>query len=98
MLQAAAGVFLVLVLGWVFVIGMRAMRTKKLAMIGMLPAGCSLGAFTWSLFTPEVELAMRIAAGMAAIAAGIAHGVWFSLVPLPARKAWLRMVLVPIGM
>jgi hypothetical protein len=98
MLQAAAGVAFVLLLAWVFVIGLRAMRTKKLAMIGMVPAGCSLGAFAWSLFAPEVDLAMRVATGTAAIAAGVAHGVWFSLVPLPPRRVWLRIVLVPIGM
>ncbi|MGH8310579.1 MAG: hypothetical protein ACRETX_12410, partial [Steroidobacteraceae bacterium] len=98
MLQAATGVLFVLLLAWVFVIGMRAVRTKKLAMIGLVPAGCSLGAFAWSVFSPEFDLAMRVATGSAAIAAGVAHGVWFSLVALPPRKVWLRMVLVPIGM
>lgn len=98
MYPAALGVLVIALCLWVFVTGLRAVRTRKLSMIGLVPAGCSLGAFTWSLVAPEFELALRFAAGLAAIAAGMAHGVWFSLVALPAKKVWLRMVLVPLGM
>jgi endogenous inhibitor of DNA gyrase (YacG/DUF329 family) len=83
---------------WVFVIGLKAARTRKLSMFGLVPAGCAMGAFAWSAFVPSVEYVPRAAAGLAAIAAGLAHGVWFSLVALPAQKVWLRLVLVPIGM
>jgi hypothetical protein len=83
---------------WVFVIGLKAARTRKLSMFGLVPAGCALGAFAWSAFVPAAEYVPRAAAGMAAIAAGLAHGVWFSLVALPRQKVWLRLVLVPIGM
>lgn len=98
MLPSIFGIVLTAVFATVFVVGLRAARTRKLSMIGLVPAGCSLGAFVWSLSAPEVELAVRFAAGSAAVAAGLAHGVWFSLVALPAKRVWLRMVAVPLGM
>lgn len=98
MLPSILGTVLIAVFVSVFVVGLRAARTRKLSMIGLVPAGCSLGAFVWSWFTPEVEMATRFAAGSAAVAAGLAHGVWFSLVALPAKRVWLRMIAVPLGM
>jgi hypothetical protein len=81
---------------WVFVVGLKAARTRKLSMFGLVPAGCAVGAFAWSVFVPGFDYVPRVAAGMAAIAAGIAHGVWFSLVALPARTVWLRLLIVPV--
>ena len=41
---------------------------------------------------------MRIAQCLAALSAGFAHAVAFSLVALPARRVWMRLVFVPIGL
>lgn len=98
MTPALIAVPILALLVWVFVIGLKAARTRKLSMFGLVPAGCAMGAFAWSAFVPQSEFVPRAAAGLAAMAAGIAHGVWFSLVPLPAHRVWLRLLLVPIGM
>lgn len=98
MWPALLGVPILALCLWACVIGLRAARTRKLALIGLVPAGCSLGAFVWSTMAPDVDLALRVASGAAAIAAGLAHGIWFSLVALPARRVWLRIVFVPLGM
>jgi hypothetical protein len=98
MIASLIAIPLLALMVWIFVIGLKAARTRKLSMFGLVPAGCAMGAFAWSAFAPSVEYAPRAAAGLAAIAAGIAHGVWFSIVALPAQKVWLRLLLVPIGM
>lgn len=82
----------------VLVVGLRAPRTRILAMIGLVPAGCALGAFAWSFAAVDPAFATRLGAGLTAITAGIAHGVGFSILPLPARRATWRFVLVPLGM
>ncbi len=98
MLQATLGTAFIALLLWVFVIGLRAARTRKLSMIGLVPAGCSFGALLWSAIAPEFDIAGRLAGGLLAIATGLAHNVAFSLIALPAKRVWLRMVLVPLGM
>lgn len=98
MLPAIAGILLIAALLWIFVLGSKAARTRKLAMMGMVPAGCSLGAFAWSAFHPGVELVVHIAQAFIALAAGFAHAIAFSLIALPPRKVWLRLVFVQIGL
>lgn len=78
--------------------GLEAARTRKLAVLGLVPAGCSFGAFAWTVFDPRPEILSRVAPALGAISAGLAHAVAFSLVALPPRKVWLRMVLVPLGL
>ena len=82
----------------IFLFGLQAARTRKLAILGFVPAGCSFCVFAWSVFDPRPELATRFAPALGAISAGLAHAVTFSLVALPRRKVWLRMVLVPLGL
>jgi len=82
----------------VFLHGLSAMRTRKLAILGLVPAACSFGAFAWTAFDPRPEILARIAPALGAISAGLAHAVTFSLVALPPRKVWLRMILVPLGL
>jgi len=81
----------------IFLHGLNATRTRKLAILGFVPASCSFGAFAWTAFDPRPELLVRIAPALGAISAGLAHAVTFSLVVLPPRKVWLRMILVPLG-
>jgi len=78
--------------------GVYAARTRKLAFFGLLPATCSFGAFAWTAFDPRPDVLARIAPSLGAVSAGLAHGVVFSLVALPPRRVWLRMILVPLGM
>ncbi len=78
--------------------GLHAARTRKLAILGLLPASCSFGAFAWTAFDPRPDLLVRVAPALGAVSAGLAHAVTFSLVALPLRKVWLRMILVPLGM
>lgn len=98
MIEALSGSLLLALQVGVFVAGLRAPRTRKLALFGLVPAGCSLGALLWWAFGHDSEFIARVAAGLGAISAGLAHGVVFSLVPLSAGRAWLRMILVPLGM
>lgn len=90
-------VMIALIVG-VLVVGLRAPRTRKLAMVGLVPAGSAFGAFAWSTLAGHPESALRIAAGLTAIAGGLAHGVWFSITALPAKRVWMRMPLIPLGM
>jgi hypothetical protein len=78
--------------------GLRARRTRRLALLGLVPAGAALGAFLWSWLHPEAELVLRIAMGLAAVALGLAHAVAASLVALPPRRVWMRMTFVPVGL
>ncbi len=87
-----------LVLVGVLVMGLRAARTRVLALWGLIPTGCTLGASTWALVSGPSDLAVRITLAMVSMAAGIAHGVVFSIVALPRTRTWLRMVCVPLGM
>jgi predicted RNA-binding Zn-ribbon protein involved in translation (DUF1610 family) len=82
----------------IFVVGLRAARTRTMAMLGMVPAGCAMGAFTWLAVYTEVDVVVRIAQCLAALAVGFAHAVAFSLVALPARRVWMRLVFVPVGL
>ena len=43
------GIPLVASIAVVLAIGLRAPRTRKLAMVGLVPAGSALGACAWSL-------------------------------------------------
>ncbi|MBL8857019.1 MAG: hypothetical protein JNL28_00735 [Planctomycetes bacterium] len=97
MLPALLGILISALVASVLVVGLRAPRTRKLAMIGLLPAGCGFGAFAWSAFAPDAAPGLRMGAGLAAIAAGIAHAVCFSILPLPAKRVWMRLILIPIG-
>lgn len=99
-----------LALAVVFVVGVRAARTRVLSMCGFASVGCALGATGWWasvgggapatwLATPSAgEVATRVAFATLSIAAGLAHGVVFSIAALPAAKTWTRLVLVPLGM
>jgi endogenous inhibitor of DNA gyrase (YacG/DUF329 family) len=78
--------------------GLEPARTRKLALLGLVPAGCSFGAFAWTAFDPRPEVLARVAPALGAVSAGLAHAVTFSLVALPPRKVWLRMILVPSGL
>lgn len=97
MLPALLGILISALVAGVLVVGLRAPRTRKLAMIGLLPAGCAFGAFGWAAFAPDAVLGLRMGAGLAAIAAGVAHAVCFSILPLPVKRVWMRMILIPIG-
>ncbi len=98
MLQLALGIPAIAGMLWIFVSGMAAPRTKKLAIFGMVPAGCAFGALLWSAINPEVELVARFAASLAAIAGGAAHAVWVSTLALPRQRVWLRLLFVPMGL
>lgn len=78
--------------------GLRARRSRRLALLGLVPAGAALGAFLWGWLNPEAELVLRIAMGLAALSLGLAHAVAASLVALPPRRVWLRMTFVPVGL
>jgi transcription elongation factor Elf1 len=93
-LSALAALVLVAVLS----AGLRAARTRTLALWGLIPAGCTLGAGVLAVLTGPTDLAARIALSTVSMAAGIAHGVVFSVVALPARRTWLRTLFVPVGM
>jgi predicted RNA-binding Zn-ribbon protein involved in translation (DUF1610 family) len=47
---------------------------------------------------PEIDLVARSAECLLAMATGLAHGVAFSLIALPAKRVWMRMLIVPLGM
>ncbi len=96
MLRAIAGSVLIAVSLWVFVLGLRAARTRKLAILGLMPASCSLGAFVWTALGQELDIVVRTAQGLTALTIGLAQAVGFSLVALPAERVWLRMVFVPV--
>lgn len=81
----------------VLVVGLSAPRTRRLAMIGLVGAGTAAG-FAIAALARGGTRAHDVAAGLAAITAGLAHGVGFSLVPLPAGRTSWRFVLVPLGM
>jgi len=81
----------------IFFFGIHASRTRSLAILGLFPAAGTFGAFAWTVFDPRPEILSRIAPALGAISAGLAHAVTFSLVAMPPRKVWLRMVLVPLG-
>ena len=98
MLQVVLGVPAIAGMLWIFVSGLSAPRTRKLAIFGMIPAGCAFGALLWSALNPEVELVARFAASLAAIAGGSAHAVWVSTLALPRQKVWLRLLFVPMGL
>ncbi len=98
MLQLALGMPAIAGMLWIFVSGLSAPRTKKLAIFGMVPAGSAFGALLWSALNPEVPLVARFAASLAAIAGGIAHAVWVSTLALPRQKVWLRLLFVPMGL
>jgi predicted RNA-binding Zn-ribbon protein involved in translation (DUF1610 family) len=93
-LSALAAVVLIAVLS----VGLRAARTRVLALWGLVPAGCTLGAGALAAFTGPTDLAARVALSTVSMAAGIAHGVVFSVVALPPSRAWTRILLVPMGM
>lgn len=97
MLPALLGILITALVACVLNVGLRAPRTRKLAMIGLLPAGCAFGAFVWSVFGADSGLGLRLGSGLASIAAGLAHAVWFSITALPSRRVWLRMILIPLG-
>jgi predicted RNA-binding Zn-ribbon protein involved in translation (DUF1610 family) len=92
------GIPAIAVMLWIFVTGLSAPRTRKLALFGMVPAGCAFGALLWSALNPEVALVARFAASLAAIAGGTAHAVWVSILALPRNKVWLRLLFVPMGL
>jgi predicted RNA-binding Zn-ribbon protein involved in translation (DUF1610 family) len=96
--RSLIGIVVVALAALVLVAGLRAPRTRKLAMVGLVPAGSAFGAFVWSLFAVDPGFSLRLAAGLAAIAGGTAHGVWFSITALAAKRVWLRMILIPLGM
>lgn len=96
--RAFLGIAVVVLAALILVVGLRAPRTRKLALVGLVPAGSAFGAFAWSLFTAQPETSLRIASGLAAIAGGLAHGVWFSITALSSKRVWLRMILTPLGM
>lgn len=98
MLQALAGMVLIAVALWVFALGLKAARTRKLAILGMLPASCSLGAFLWIAVGENVDSVVRVAQGLTALSIGMAQAVVFSLIALPAGRVWLRLVFVPVGL
>ncbi len=87
----------------IFYVGLRAARTRILSLCGFASVGVALGATGWwatsGVFSSGLtELATRIAFSTLSIAAGIAHGVVFSITALPAARTWTRMLLVPLGM
>jgi hypothetical protein len=98
MIGALVGMIVAAVAVRIFLFGLQAARTRKLAILGFVPAGCSFGLYAWTMFDPRPELLSRIAPALGAVSAGLAHAVTFSLVALPPRKVWLRMVLVPLGL
>jgi hypothetical protein len=98
MLQLSLGIPAIAGMLWIFVSGLAAPRTKKLAIFGMIPAGCAFGALLWSAINPEVELVARFAASLAAIAGGAAHAVWVSTLALPRQRVWMRLLFVPMGL
>src|SRR6187399_2465902 len=98
MFGALVGMIVAAVAMRIFLFGLQATRTRKLALLGFLPAGSAFSVFAWTMFDPRPELLARVAPALGAISAGLAHAVTFSLVALPPRKVWLRMVLVPLGM
>jgi predicted RNA-binding Zn-ribbon protein involved in translation (DUF1610 family) len=98
MWRSSLGFLVIAAAMWIFVVGLRAARTRTLAMLGMVPAGCAMGAFTWLAVYSEVDVVVRIAQCLAALSAGFAHAVAFSLVALPRRRVWMRLVFVPIGL
>jgi hypothetical protein len=98
MLQSIFGILFTAVVIAVLVQGVRAARTRNLAIVGFLPSACALGAFGWALFARDTEHLMRIAQTTAAVAAGMAHSVIFSLVALPRRWVWMRILLSTVGM
>lgn len=97
MLGTLIGMIVAAVAVRVFIAGLEAARTRKLAVLGFFPAGFSFGAFAWTAFDPSAEFTARVAQALGAISAGLAHAVTFSVVALPARRVWMRMVLVPLG-
>ena len=87
-----------IVLAVVFAIGLRAARTRTLSLFGFASVGCSLGAVGWSAASGPSDASLRIALSTLSMAAGMAHGVVFSIAALPAARTWTRLLLVPLGM
>jgi hypothetical protein len=98
MLPVVVGLLVLGVVLAIFVHGVRARRTRQLAMLGMVPAGAAAGAFAWTALNPDVEIVLRIAQALTALSIGLAHAVLVSRVPLPAERVWLRMIYVPVGL
>ena len=98
MVGALIGMIVAAVAVRIFMFGLQAARTRNLSILGLVPAGCSFGAFAWSMFDPRPDLLARLAPALGAISAGLAHAVTFSIVALPPGKVWLRMILIPLGM
>ncbi|MDZ4775092.1 MAG: hypothetical protein SGI72_18390 [Planctomycetota bacterium] len=96
--RALFGIVIVSLVAYVLFVGIRAPRTRKLALLALVPAGAAFGAFAWSMLAKQPESSLRIGSGLTAIAGGMAHGVWFSLTALSAKRAWLRLILIPLGM
>jgi len=82
----------------VFVIGLRAARTRVISVCGLASVGCAIGASGFWAASGASELTTRVALSTLSIAGGLAHGVVFSIAALPKGKTWTRLLLVPLGM
>jgi hypothetical protein len=97
-LHASIALTLLALVVAILIYGLRARRTRTLALFGFVPAGAATGAIAWSWLHPEADLVARTALGLTAVSLGLAHVVAASIAALPPRAVWLRMVFLPFGL
>lgn len=97
-LQSSFGVLFSLLCLAVLVVGLRASRTRKFAIVGFFPGLYALSMFAWSFVAEDKTSPVRFGQSVGALAAGFAHVVVYSLVALPKKLVTWRIGLAMLGL
>jgi hypothetical protein len=97
MLPELGSLVLLSIITWILLRGLGARRARNFAVLGLVFAGLSCGAWLSVLAMEPLDWVRRVAGSLTALTAGQTQLVWVSTLALPRNKVWLRVLAAPLS-